>query len=79
MPLTYTSGDAVQPGDRVRLGDEPGVVKLVVDAATGDGVIDWFLAELGPGVLVRQPEVLAWVYVSPAASWHRLHLVERGT
>jgi len=64
MPLTYRSGDEIKEGDRVLFHGEPGEIEFVVDALTGDPARDWYMLELGPGVMVREPKHFGSAYVS---------------
>ena len=64
MPLTYASGELIKAGDRVRYYGEPGQIEFVVDSGSGDDALDWYLRELGPGAMVREPKVFGSVYVT---------------
>lgn len=63
MPLFYQSGEEIRKGDRVSYCGEPGEIEVVADQLTGDAEVDWFVKEVGRGVLVREPKVFGRVFV----------------
>ena len=58
MPLKYQSGEDIRCGDCVSYRGNPGFIELVVDGLAGDSETDWYFETLGPGVMVREPEVI---------------------
>ncbi len=58
MALKYRSGEAVIRGDRVLLGNEPGVIEFVADPTIDDPKTRWYIEEYGSGVMISQLESL---------------------
>src|SRR5215467_9213662 len=80
MPLKYGSGEEIQPGDQVVLHGEPGEIEFVVESLAGDPEMDWYIRELGPGVMVREPKQFGTTYIRggdsvtvPGRRVHRSH------
>ena len=63
MPLFYQSGEEVRKGDRLSYCGEPGEIEVIAGQLTGDAEVDWFVNEVGRGVLVREPKVFGRVFV----------------
>ena len=63
MPFLYTSGEEVRKGDRVTYCGEPGEIEAVADELVGDAEADWFVKEVGRGVLINEPKVFGHVFV----------------
>jgi hypothetical protein len=63
MPLKYRSGEEIRQGDRVLFHGEPGEIEFVVDGLAEDPVVDWYVKEHGPGVMVREPKHFGSAYV----------------
>jgi hypothetical protein len=77
LPLFYQSGEEIRQGDRVSYCGEPGEIEVVADKLTGQTEVDWFVKEVGRGVLVREPKVFGRVFVDPQDS-ENLVLIARG-
>ena len=76
MALTYVCGVEIELGDQVRYEGTLGRIELVVQGPPYDEPsLDWFLRELGPGVMVVEPTVFGRVYVTDAS---HLEFVSRG-
>lgn len=63
MPLFYQSGEEIRQGDRVTYLGSPGEIEIVADALVGDAELDYYLEEVGRGVLIREPRVYGRVFV----------------
>jgi hypothetical protein len=63
MPLFYQSGEEIRKGDQVTYLGNPGEVEVVADALVGDPEVDYYLKEIGRGVLIREPKVYGHVFV----------------
>ena len=50
-------------GDRVMLHGEPGEIEFVADKLVGDPAMDWYVQELGGGVMVVEPKVFGRVFL----------------
>ena len=77
MPIKYASGELVKPGDHVRYHGEAGEVEFVVESASPVAESAWYLEKLGPGAMLRVPEVFGAVYVSDTAEDELLEFVSR--
>lgn len=53
MTTKYSSGEEIQPGDRIVYLDEPGQVEFV--ATEGDPETGWYVEELGGGCIILVP------------------------
>ncbi len=42
---------------------EPGEIEFVADGLVADPEMDWYVKELGPGVMVREPKHFGSAYV----------------
>jgi hypothetical protein len=77
MPFKYHSGEEIKRGDRVLLYGEPGEVEFVADPADPlSDPNDWYIAELGGGVMIVEPKVFGCVFLRTPES-KPLDLVER--
>ena len=63
MPLFYQSGEEIRTGDRVSYYGNPGEIEVVADKLVGDPEVDYYLEEVGRGVLIREPKVYGRVFV----------------
>jgi len=63
MPLKYYSGDEIKEGDRVMFHGEPGEIEFVVDRFVGEPAMDWYMRELGPGIVAREPKYFGSAYI----------------
>lgn len=63
MPLFYQSGEEIRKGDRIRYLGNPGEIEVVADILVGDAEIDYYLNEVGRGVLIREPKIYGRVFV----------------
>jgi hypothetical protein len=77
MPLVYVSGERIQAGDQVRYHGELGQIEFVVEAASGDPATDWYLQEMGPGVMVHELRAFGRVYVTNTGHDALLEFVSR--
>lgn len=50
MLLTYTSGEPVMKGDRIRYHSEPGEVEFIADAP--DPATAWYVEQFGGGCMI---------------------------
>jgi len=63
VAFKYQSGEEIQKGDRVLLHGEPGEIEFVADKLVGDPARDWYVQELGGGVMVIEPKVFGRVFL----------------
>jgi len=63
MPFFYKSGEEVRKGDRVTYCGEPGEIEALAEEMVGDSEVDWYVKELGRGVLIKEPKVFGRVFV----------------
>ena len=63
MSLKYQTGEEIRKGDRVLFHGEPGEIEFVVDSLVVDPATDWYIRELGPGVMVLEPKYFGCAYV----------------
>jgi hypothetical protein len=63
MPLFYHSGEEMSKGDQVTYLGNPGEIEVVADLSVGDPEVDYYLEEIGQGVLIREPKVYGRVFV----------------
>jgi hypothetical protein len=63
MPLKYQSGEEIEKGDRILFHGEPAEIEFVVDSLVSDPAIDWYMRELGPGVMVLEPKYFGSAYL----------------
>jgi hypothetical protein len=61
MAFYYASGEQINPGDRVRLGDVEGHIELVADPATDPN--DWYVTAHGGGVMFADPKVYGRLFI----------------
>jgi hypothetical protein len=79
MPLTYRSGEEIKKGDRVLFHGEPGEIEFVVENVVGDPAVDWYVKELGPGVMVREPKHFGGAYIKDTTNHEDLVFVSRSS
>jgi hypothetical protein len=79
MPLTYQSGEEIKKGDRVLFHGEPGEIDFVVESVVGDPAMDWYMKELGPGVMVHEPKHLGSAYIKDTTNHGDLVFVSRSS
>lgn len=77
MAFTYESGEAIRKGDGVLFHGEPGEVEFVVDVLTGDAAMDWYVKELGGGVMIIEPKRFGRVFLDEPESDEDLVFVSR--
>ena len=63
MPLFYKSGEEIREGDRVTYYGNPAEIEVVSDKLIGNAEVDYYLKEIGRGVLIREPKVYGRVFV----------------
>jgi hypothetical protein len=68
MPFFYNSREEIEAGDRVRYHDADAEIEFVADHLTGDPGIDWYITELGGGVMVREPKFFGSVFITETAN-----------
>ena len=61
--MKYLSGEDIQDGDKVLFHGEPGEIEFVIDAGVDHPQVDWYMKEVGPGVMVHEPKVFGSAYV----------------
>jgi hypothetical protein len=76
--MKYQSGDEIRKGDRVLYHGEPGEIEIVVDRFVGDPAMDWYMKELGPGVMVAGLRSFGRLYTSDTENDEDLEFVSRG-
>jgi hypothetical protein len=64
VPFTYQSGEDIRKGDRVLFHDEPTEIEFFVDKLIGDPAMDWYLTEMGGGVMVNAPGSFGHVFLN---------------
>lgn len=75
--MKYESGEEIRNGDRVLFHGEPGKIEFIVDALIGDPVMDWYLKEHGPGLMVAEGKG-GRTFVSNTEAAEDLEFVSRG-
>lgn len=78
MSLKYQTGEEIQKGDRILFHQEPGEIEFVFDTLVGDPADDWYIRELGPGVMVLEPKYFGRAYVRDTENDEDLVFVSRG-
>ena len=63
MPFTYQSGEEIKKGDRVLFYGEPAEIEFVA-FEPGDPETDWYVQEYGGGVMILDPNVSGWTFVT---------------
>ena len=77
MAFVYHSGEKIESGDRVILHGEPGEIEFVADPS--DNPTDWYVQELGGGVMIVEPKVFGHLFLPPPVSdYDGLEFVSRG-
>ena len=77
MPFTYQSGEEIQRGDRVLFHDEPGEIEFVAEELIGDPAMDWYVEELGGGVMVIEPKRFGRAFLTETHTDEDLVFVSR--
>jgi len=77
MTLFYQSGEEVRKGDRVTYFGNPGEIEVVADALVGDAEVDYYVEEIGRGVLIREPKIYGRVFVEATDIGDELVLLGR--
>ena len=77
MPFTYQSGEEIQRGDRVLFHDEPGEIEFVAEELIGDPAMDWYVEELGGGVMVIEPKCFGRAFLTETHTDEDLVFVSR--
>lgn len=76
MPLHYSSGEEIQPGDEVTYHGDPGSVEFIIEGLSGDPRMDWYVHEHGVGVMLHA-NVFGSVYVAAPDERDELQFVSR--
>ncbi|HYL37519.1 MAG TPA: hypothetical protein VEV17_16510 [Bryobacteraceae bacterium] len=50
MPLAYSSGEEIQPGDRILYHGESGQIEFI--ATPGDSETGWYVEQFGAGCMI---------------------------
>jgi hypothetical protein len=79
MPFFYYSGEEIEAGDRVTYHDADGEIEFVAEHLTGDPGIDWYITELGGGVMIREPKFFGSVFITDTANDVDLIFVARNS
>jgi hypothetical protein len=79
MPFFYNSGEEIEAGDRVTYHDAQAEIEFVADDLTGDPGIDWYITELGGGVMIREPKFFGSVFITDTANDVDLIFVARNS
>ena len=77
-PMNYQSGEKIRKGDWVLYHGEPGEIELVVDRFVGDPAMDWYMKELGRGVMVVSLRSFGRVYICDTENDEDLEFLSRG-
>jgi len=77
MSFFYQSGQEVRAADKVTYHGEPGEIEFVAENLAGDSGTDWYVTELGGGVMIREPKVFGRVFVSNPSQDEDLVFVAR--
>jgi hypothetical protein len=77
VSLFYYSGHEILKGDPVTYGGNPGEIEVVAATLLGDVEVDYYLEEIGPGVLIKEPKVYGRVFVSTNDLDNELILIAR--
>ena len=78
MPFMYQSGQEIKKGDRVIFHGEPGEIEFVADKLVGDPAADWYVRELGGGVMIVEPKFFGHVFLRDTDEAEDLIFVSRG-
>lgn len=74
--MKYQSGEEIRKGDQVLFHGEPGEIEFIVDAIIGDPVMDWYVKEYGPGVMLVERKA-GRTFISDTEDAEDLVLVSR--
>jgi hypothetical protein len=77
MSLKYESGAEIAVGDQVRYHEELGRIEFIVEPGGTAEQTDWYLQELGPGVMILEPKVFGRVFVTNTETEPALVFVAR--
>ncbi|HEX4321530.1 MAG TPA: hypothetical protein VHZ52_11540 [Acidobacteriaceae bacterium] len=77
MPFTYYTGETIAMGDHVLLNGESGVIEFVADPAVDDPQTEWYVKELGGGVMISKHSIFGSVFSSSPGDNDELELVSR--
>jgi hypothetical protein len=77
MTLRYQSGEEIRPRDRVEYHGASGEIELVIDPDALDPACEWYLNELGAGVMIAEPRVFGRVFVGQTEEDEDLVFVSR--
>ncbi len=62
MALYYQSGEEIRKGDKILLDERPGEIEFVVDPSAPTPETDWYIKELGSGMMILEPVVHGRVF-----------------
>ena len=77
MGFTYQSGEEIKKGDRVIYYGEPGEIEFVADPLIKDPETDWYVQELGGGIMIIEPKFFGHVFEPEPSSAEDLEFVSR--
>jgi len=77
MAFTYQSGEEIKKGDRVIYHGEPGEIEFVADPLIKDPETDWYVQELGGGIMIIESKCLEHYFEPDPSSAEDLEFVSR--
>jgi hypothetical protein len=78
MPFRYQSGEEIKKADRVTFHGEPGEIESIADPLTPSVDTEWYIQQLGGGVMVLEPKHFGRAFVSKPEEAEDLVLMSRG-
>jgi hypothetical protein len=73
----YQSGEEIMQGDQVTFHGEPGEIEFVAEQLVGDPAMDWYVQELGGGVMILNPKVSGRTFMHDTEEAEDLVFVSR--
>jgi hypothetical protein len=77
VAFTYQSGEEVKKGDRVIYHGEAGEIEFVAGPLVKDPETDWYIQELGGGVMIIESRIFGRVIEHDPTSVEDLEFVSR--
>ena len=77
MAFLYQTGEEIRKGDRVLFHGHPGEIEFVVIVLGEDPELDWYVQELGSGVMILEPKFFGHVFLAQTDDAEDLVFVSR--